>query len=93
VACLVQDLVGRFSGEALIPHVDGQTAELAELRSKGLGTRRARAFFSGNMQRIADNDACDGEAAGKTRQGSKVFTRIVAAFEREHGLRSEAQLV
>ena len=57
VAGFVKNLVGRFGGEAFIPHVNGQAAEIAELCGKVPGAGGAGTFFAGEVKGIADDDA------------------------------------
>lgn len=93
VTGLVENLVGFAGGEALIPEVDGQTGERAQLGGELLHLGGAGADFAGEMQGVADHDARHGEAAGEAGDGTQIVAAVAAYFKGHHRLRGEAQLV
>ena len=92
-AGLVEDLVSLPAGEALVPQVDGQAGQRAEFSGESLDSGGARALVAGDVQRIADDDAGDGVAAGYAGDGAEVVARIAAGFERHDGLSREAEFI
>ena len=68
VAGFVKDLVGVKGGQALIPQVDGQAGQFAQLGSKGLSLGRLRAGFAGEVHRVTHHDAHYAEAPAEPRQ-------------------------
>jgi hypothetical protein len=93
VTGLVEDLVSLPGGEALVPHMDGQTGEGAEFGGKGLGFERAGTEVAGEMEGIADHDSHHAEAACEAGQGAEVLAGVVAPLQGENGLRGEPELV
>jgi hypothetical protein len=97
VASLVEDLVGFAGGEALVPPVDGQTGERAELCGKGLRFGGLGAELAGEVNGVAHHDAGDAEAAGQTGQRTKVLSgnagRWATPLQGQHRLGGKAQLV
>jgi hypothetical protein len=93
VAGLVEDPVRLAGREALVPEMDGKAGESAEFSGQGLGFGGARAFGAGEVQRVADDDAGDGEAAGEASDGTQVFARIAAGFERQDGLSGQTEFI
>jgi hypothetical protein len=65
VAGFVEDLVGFAGGQALVPEVDGQAGESAQLGGKGLSFNGLGAGFAGQVHGVAHYDADDGEAAAE----------------------------
>lgn len=92
-AGLIEDLVGFAAGQALVPQVNGQAGEFAQLGGKGLSLGRLRAWFAGEMHWVAHHDARYAEAPAEARQRTEILTPAAAPFQRQHGLRRQAQLV
>jgi hypothetical protein len=93
VAGFIQDMMRFTRGQALVPHVNGKAGQLAQFGGQGLRLGRLRALFSGEMDGVADDDADDTKAAGKSRQGTQILAAIMAALQGQHRLRGQAQLV
>jgi len=93
MAGLVEDMVGFLGSQALVAKVNGQAGKLAQLGGKGAGFGGLRAFFAGEVQRKADDQAGHAEAAGEPGQRAEVFAPISPSFQREDRLRGESQLV
>lgn len=93
MASLVEDAVRLVAGQSLVPKVDGQSGELAELGGEGLVFLRLGAEFAGEVDGIADDQSDDGVAAGQAGEGAQVFTAVAAAFQREDRLGGKAELV
>ena len=72
MAGFIEDPVRFLGGEALIPQMDRQAGELAQLRGKGLGAGGLRADFAGEMERVANDDAPDGKTASQASQGAEI---------------------
>ena len=86
VAGLVENLVGLMAGEALIPEMDGQAGELAELLGKGLTLQSLRADLSGKLEWVADDDTRDAEAPTQPGKRTQVFAAVRASVKGEHRL-------
>ena len=97
MAGLVEDLVCLASGQALVPKVNGQARELAQLSGKGLGLGCAWARFAGEMDRVADHDPRNRKPPAESRERTQVLSLVgspaAAPHEREHWLCCESQLV
>jgi len=93
MAGLVEDLVCLASGQALVPKVNGQTREFAQLSGKCLGFGCARARFAGEMDRVADHDSDHSKPAAETRQRTYVLSPTAPPVECENWLCCKAQLV
>ena len=97
VASLVKKGVGFLGGEALVPEVDGQAGERAELGGEGLDLLRPRADFAGEMEGQADDDGGDAVAAAEAGDGAEGLAgagaRVAVEVEGEDGLGGEAELV
>ena len=93
VAGLVENLVGLVASQALVPEMDRQPGQLAQLGGKGLNFRRLRADLTGEMHRIAHYDAGHAESPAEPRQGTQVLAPARTPLECQNGLRREAQLV
>ena len=89
----VEELVGLVGGQALVAEMDGQTGELAKRAGKGAGFGGLRAFVAGKVQREANHQPGNAEAAGQTGQGAKIVAAVETALQRENGLGGEAKLV
>lgn len=74
-----------------------QPGQLAQLGGKGLRFGSARAYFAGEMQRVADNDPRHPKSAAKPRERAQVFSSVggpaAPPLKREHRLRRQAQLI
>ena len=93
MAGLVEDLMGFAGGEAFVPEMEGQAGEGGEFSGEGLGFGGLTALVAGEMDGIADDDGCNGEAPAETGQRAQVFAVVVTALDGEHGLRREAELI
>jgi hypothetical protein len=93
MAGLIEDLVGFAGGEPLVPEMDGQFGEFAEFGGKGLCFGGLRTRFAGQVQGIADHNACDRISTREPGERAEIFARIAAARERHDGLRGQPQLV
>ena len=93
MAGFVEDLVGFAAGEPLVPQVDGEAGEFAEFGGELLRFESPGARLAGEVQRVADDDAGDGEAAGETREGAQVVAAIAVDFEGENGPGGEAKFI
>lgn len=89
----IENLVRFLRGEALVPEVDRQAGQCAQLCGKSLRFSGAGALFAGEMQRIPHHDPGDAVAAGQPAKGAKVLAWIAFTFQGQHRLRGEAQLV
>ena len=93
VAGFIQNLMRFARGQAFVPEVYGQAGELTQLEGECLSLDGLGAQVAGEMHGIANNNAHNSKAAGKTRQRTQVFTAIVPPLQRQHRLRGQAQLV
>ena len=93
VAGLVKDLVGFVRGQPLVPQVDRQAGELAQLFRKGLRFCGLRTCFTGEADGIADDDGRNCEFASQTAEGAKVFAAAALAFKGKDRLGSQSELV
>ncbi len=93
VAGLVENLVGLMAGEALIPEMDGQAGELAELLGKGLTLQSLRADLSGKLEWVADDDTRDAEAPTQPGKRTQVFAAVRASVKGEHRLCGKTQFI
>ena len=88
----VQLAVGLAGGEALIGEVDGQTEGGAELFGEGLGLQGLRAYLSGHVEGIADDELRDVVFAQKAADGLEIRVGG-AAMEGKEGLDGEAERI
>lgn len=93
VARFIQQVVRLVRREALVPKVNRQSGEFAEMGGEGLNLGGLRADFARELERIAHHDSGNLVAAAQAGQGAKVFARIAAARESQDGLRRQAELV
>lgn len=97
VAGFVKNLVGFARGEALVPQVDGQAGERAELGGECLRFGGLGADLAGEMNRVANHDADDIEAAAEAGDRTEVVSgnagRWATPLEGEDRLSGKAQLV
>ena len=92
-AGFVQDLVRFMRGKPLIPQVNGQAGQLAQLGRKGLRLLGLRAQLAGKVQRIAHHDPRHAEFARQPSQPAQVLAPVMVTLDRHHRLRGQAQLV
>ena len=78
---LVQDPVRLVCGQPLIPQMDGKPGKLSQFPGKRLGLHRSRTAVAGEVQRVADHDACHCKTTRQARQRAKVVAGIAFAFE------------
>jgi hypothetical protein len=69
VPCLVKDLMGLMGGEALVPKMDGQAAQLAELSGEGLGFDGLGTRVAGKAEGIANHNGDHLKTPGETGDG------------------------
>lgn len=93
VAGLVQNLVSLVGGQALVPQMDWQAGEFAELEGKSMGFFSLPALFAGQAEGIADYDRRNIEFPGEAGNRAKVFARAAFPFEGKDRLGSEAQFI
>jgi len=93
VAGFIKDPVGLVAGQALIPKVNGQAGQLAQIGRKGLITSSLWAEFTGQMHWITHHNAHHPKAAAEPRQRAQIHTAATAPFQSKHGLRRQAQLI
>ena len=70
VAGFVKNLVSLLGGQALVPQVNRQAGQLAQLRCKCLCDGRLRSCLAGKMERVANHNAHNAEAPRQPRQGA-----------------------
>ena len=92
-AGFIEDLLRLVGRQALVPKMDGQAGQLAQLGGELLNLYSARADFSGEMNRVTHDDAGDDEAAGQSCDGTQVLAAVAPDLERHHRLCGEAQFV
>jgi len=90
VAGFIENLVGCMGGEALIVQVDRESGECPQFGGKCLGLDGLRTHFAGEMDGVADHNGNDGEAAGKTGQGTQVVAGIAMPLQGQDRLGGEA---
>lgn len=88
VSGLVKDLVGLVRRQPLIPQVNGQAGELAQLVGEGLGFCSLRACLTGKASGIADDDGRNLEFSGQAADGAQIFAAAAPALEGKHRLGS-----
>jgi hypothetical protein len=93
VAGLIQNLMGFVGGKALVPKMNGQAGQLAERGGESLGFDGLRAEFATEMNRVADDDSGDFEAAAEPGEGAQIVAGVALAFQRENRLRGQAQRI
>jgi hypothetical protein len=97
MAGFIQNFVGFATGEPLIPHMDGQAGQLAQLGGEGLGSGSLRAQLAGQVQRIPNDDAGHGIPPSQPCQRAQVVPGCAAAaalpLQRQHWLGRQAQFV
>jgi hypothetical protein len=93
VAGLIENLVSLAGGQPLVPQVDGEAGQRAQLGGKGLGFGGLGTEAAVQMHRIAHHDAHDAKAPAEARQRAQVFTLVMLPLQRQNRLRCQAQLV
>jgi hypothetical protein len=93
VACLIEDLVGLLRGQALIPHVDGQPGQFAQLGCECLRSCRSRALVARHVQGIAYNNSGYGESSRKAGERAQILASLASPLEGEHRLGREPEFV
>jgi hypothetical protein len=93
VAGFVENLVGFAGGEALVPKMDGETAQFAKLVRKNLRFGCLGAGIAGKMDRVSYDNAHDVEPPRQPCERTQVLAGAAFAFERQDRLRGNAQFV
>lgn len=93
MAGFVQDSMGRFRGQALVPEVNRQASQRAQFGGKGLRLGGLRAQLAGEMERIADHDSSHAKPPRQARQRAQILAPVAAALQRQHRLRGQPQFV
>jgi hypothetical protein len=86
VTGLIQDLVGFVRSQSLVPQVDGQAGELAQLGCEGLRFCGLRASFAGKADRVAHDDRRNLEFTREPAEGTEILAWIAFSFERKDRL-------
>ena len=73
--------------------MDGEAGEFTEFAGKLVRFEGAGAGLAGEVQRVTDDDAGNGESAGETGDRTQVVAGIAVDFEGENGLGGQAQFV
>lgn len=93
MAGLIENPMCFASGKPLVPQVDGQAGERAEVCGQGVRFGGAWAQVAGEMQGIADYDGCHAEAPRQTRQRTQVVPWVAFSLQCEDGLCRQAEFV
>lgn len=90
---LIQNPVRLVRGQPLIPQVDRQSSQLAQLGGKGLRPRRLRARLAGKMHWIPHYNSHHAKSPAKPRQRPQILARVTPSLKRHHRLSRQPQLV
>jgi len=93
MAGFIQNLVGIPRGQALVPQVDGQPAQFAQLRGKCLRLGGLCAGLAGEMHRIADDDPRNAESPRQPRQAAQIVSAVAIPLQSHHRLSRYSQFV
>ena len=93
VARFVKQLMRLMGSQPLVPKMDRQCGQFAQLGGEGLHLCGLRSRFAGQRQGISNDDSGNAKAAAQTSDRPKIFALVTAALERKNGLRRKSQFV
>ena len=93
VARFVEYLVGFVRSQALVPEVDGQLCQFAQVGGECLNLHGLGCCLAIGAQGISDDNSGNLVAPAEAGEGAEVFARIAAALEGQHGLGGQAQFI
>ncbi len=73
---LIKNLVGLTACQSLVMQMNGQAGQFTQLTRKLTSTQGLAARFTGEMQRVANNNASYGILPSQARNGTQILSGV-----------------